>query len=51
MITIDKPRERTKATLGVSLRTVYRVHMESQVRAATNKSKKSKKQESRNKTV
>ena len=31
MITIDKPRERTVATLGVSLRTVDRVYLESQV--------------------
>ena len=31
MITIDKPRERTVATLGVSLRNVDRVYLESQV--------------------
>ena len=30
MMTIDKPRERTAAALGVSLRTVDRVYLESQ---------------------
>ena len=31
MITIDKPRERTLAALDVSLRTMNRVYLESQV--------------------
>ena len=30
LMTIDKPRERTAAALGVSLRTVGRVYLESQ---------------------